>query len=67
MQNKVLWDGGDLEAETSGYKRHKFLLYITGNSAQYYAWVGGEFGGEWKHACVWPSPFAAHLKPSQRC
>ena len=35
-----------------------------GNSAQYYvvAWMGGEFGGEWKHVYLWLSPFAVHLK-----
>ena len=28
--------------------------YSTGNSAQCYvaAWMGGEFGGKWKHVCV---------------
>ena len=24
--------------------------------------MGGEFGGEWIHVYVWPSPFAVHLK-----
>ena len=40
-----------------------------GNSAQCYvaAWMGGEFGGEWIHVYVWLSPFAVHLKLSQRC
>ena len=28
------------------------------------AWMGGEFEGEWIH--VWLSPFAVHLKLSQR-
>ena len=48
---------------------NKDLLYSTGNSAQCYvaAWVGGEFGGEWMHVYVWLSPFAVHLKLSQRC
>ena len=27
----------------------------------------GEFGGEWIHVYVWPSPFSVHLKPSQHC
>ena len=47
----------------------KDLLYSTGNVAQYYvaAWMGGEFGGEWIHVCVWLSPFAVHLKLSQHC
>ena len=48
---------------------NKDLLYSTGNSAQCYvaAWVGGEFGGEWIHVCVWLSPFAVPLKLSQHC
>ena len=25
--------------------------------------AGGESGGEWTQACVWLSPFTAHLKP----
>ena len=29
--------------------------------------MGGEFGGEWIHVCVWLSPFAVHLKLSQHC
>ena len=43
------------------------LLYSTGKSAQCHwaAWMGGEFGGEWSHVYVWPSPSAVHLKPSQ--
>ena len=47
----------------------KDLLYSIGNSAQCYvvAWMGGEFGGEWIHVNVWLSPFAVHLKWSQRC
>ena len=45
------------------------LLQRTGNSAQCYAaaWMGGECGGERRHVCVWLSPLAAHLKPSQHC
>ena len=27
--------------------------------------MGEEFGGEWIHVYVWPSPFAVHLKLSQ--
>ena len=48
---------------------NKVLLYSTENSAQCYmgAWIGGEFGGEWVHVYVWLSPFAVHLKLSQRC
>ena len=44
----------------------KDLLYSTRNSAQcnVAAWMGEEFGGEWIHVCVWPSPFAVHLKLS---
>ena len=29
--------------------------------------MGGEFGEEWIHVYVWPSPFAAHLKLSRHC
>ena len=45
----------------------KDLLYSTRNSSQCYvaAWMGGEFGGEWIHVCVWLSPFAVHLKLSK--
>ena len=44
-------------------------LSSIGNSAQYYVagCMGGEFGGEWVHVCVWLSPFAVHLKLSQHC
>ena len=44
------------------------LLYSTWSSAQYFvaAWVGREFGGEWIHVYLWLSPFAVHLKLSQR-
>ena len=31
------------------------------------AWMGGEFGGEWMHVYVWPSPFSVHPKLSQHC
>ena len=31
------------------------------------AWMGGEFGGEWRCAYVWLSPFAVHLKLPQHC
>lgn len=24
------------------------------------AWIGGEFGEDWIHVCVWLSPFAVH-------
>ena len=45
------------------------LLYSTGNSAQCYvaAWMGEEFGGEWKRVYVWLSLFAVYLKQSQHC
>ena len=48
---------------------NKELLYCTWNSAPCHvaAWMGGEFGGEWIHAYVELSPFAAHLKLSQHC
>ena len=43
---------------------NKDQLYTTGNPAQrsVAAWMGGEFGGEWIHVCVWLSPSAVHLK-----
>ena len=43
---------------------NKDLLDNVGNSAQCYvaAWMGGEFGGEWIHVYVWPSPYAIHLR-----
>ena len=46
---------------------NKDLLSSTGNSAPCYvaSWMGGEFGGEWMHVCVWLSPFTVHLKLSQ--
>ena len=33
-------------------------MYSAGNFAQCYVatWVGGDFGGEWIHVYVWPSP-----------
>ena len=39
---------------------NKVLLSSTGNSAQCHvaAWMGGEFGGEWTHVCVWLSPLS---------
>ena len=48
---------------------NKELLQSTQNSAQCYvaARMGGELGGGRIHVCVWLSPFAVHLKPSQRC
>ena len=47
---------------------NKNILYSTGDSAQCYAaaWMGGEFGGEGIRVCVGLSPFAVHLKLSQR-
>ena len=47
----------------------KDLLSGTGNSAQCHvaAWMGGEFGKEWIHVCVWLSPFAVHLRLFQCC
>ena len=46
---------------------NKDLLYSTGNSVQCdgAAWMGGEFGGEWIHVCVWLSLSAVYLKLSQ--
>ena len=57
------------------WRTNKDLLYNTGHSAQCYVadWMGGEFGGEWIHVCVYiyiyigVSPFAVHLKLSQHC
>ena len=51
------------------WRASKDLLDSTGDSAQCHvaAWLGGEFGGEWVRVHVWLSPFAVHLKPSQRC
>ena len=48
---------------------NKDLLYSIWNSAQccVAAWMGGVFGGGWMHAYVRLSPFAVHLKLSQRC
>ena len=45
------------------------LLWSTGNPAQCYvvAGRGGEFGGERIRGYAWLSPFAVHLKLSQRC
>ena len=45
---------------------NKDLLFSTWNSSWCYvaAWMGGEFGGEWIHVCVWLSPFAVQLKLS---
>ena len=47
----------------------KDLLDSTGDSAQCHvaAWMGGEFGREWIHVCVWLSPFAVHLRLFQCC
>ena len=44
----------------------KILLCSTGNSAQGYvaAWMGGKFGREWIHVCVWLGSSAVHLKLS---
>ena len=48
---------------------NKDLLQSAGNSAPccVAAWLGGEFGGEGRHAYVWLSPFAVHLNLSQPC
>ena len=46
---------------------NKELLYCTWNSAPCHvaAWMGGEFGGEWIHVCVWLSASTVYLKLSQ--
>ena len=31
------------------------------------AWMGGEFGGEWIHVCIWLSLFSSRLKLPQHC
>ena len=68
----LLREGGRTRGRTvrSYFKwiTNEVLLYSTGDSAQGYvaAWMGGEFGGEWKR-CVWLSPFTVHLRRSQRC
>ena len=62
-----LWDG---HVHTAIFKTEPTRNYcIAHNSAQCYVatWMGGEFGGEWIHVYVWPSPFSVHLKPSQHC
>ena len=48
---------------------NKDLLYSTWNSAQCYAaaWMGGEFGGEWRHVYIWLGHSTVHLKLSQHC
>ena len=42
------------------------IPYSTWDSAQRYvaAWMGGEFGGEWRRVYVRLSPFAVHLQLS---
>ena len=46
---------------------NKDVQYSTGSSAQcsLAAWMGGVFGREWIHGCVWLSPGGVHLKLSQ--
>ena len=48
---------------------NKDLFYSTENSAHCYvaALIGGEFGGDWIHVCIWLSPFNARLKLLQHC
>ena len=48
---------------------NKDPLYSTWNSAQCFmaAWMGLGFRREWTQVYVWLSPFAFHLKLSQRC
>ena len=41
---------------------NKDLLYSTGNSAQWAAWMGRDFGGIWIHVFVWLRSFTIHLK-----
>ena len=49
--------------------RNKDLQYSTWNSAQCYvaAWMGGKFGGEWRHVYIWLSHSTVHLKLLQHC
>ena len=51
------------------YLTNKDQLFITWNSAQCYVapCTRGEFREERVCVCVWLSPFAVHLKLSQRC
>ena len=50
---------GKIERKEKNCLAHGTLLsYVA-------AWMGGEFGGEWIHVCVWLSLFAVHLKLSQ--
>ena len=48
---------------------NKDLLYSTWNFAQHYvaALMVEEFGEERIHVYIWLSPFAVHMKLSQRC
>ena len=57
ITNKGLWYSTGNSAQCN-----KGLWYSTGNSAQCYmaAWMGEEFGKEWIHIYVWPSPFPIH-------
>ena len=58
-----MWEG---HVHTAAFHMddHRVLLYSTRNSAQRYAaaWIGGAFGEEGAHVCVWLNPFPVHLK-----
>ena len=54
-------DGGAWWAAAYGVAQNRTRLKRLSRSR------GGAFGREWVHVHVWLSPFAVHLKPSQRC
>ena len=67
MDNQAVWDRQVLTAIFE-MDNQQGLLCSTENSAQCYvaAWMGREFGWDWKHVYMWLNPFAMHLKLS-RC
>ena len=79
LENKHGWQGGGRAVKEFGtdmnmllylkWRASKVPPYSAGSSAQCYvaAWMGGDCGGEWIHVHARWSPFAFHLKLSQRC
>ena len=66
-EGTVRESGMDMDAQLClMWRTSKDPLSSTGNCARCHvaAGMGGEFGGEWMHVCVWLSPFADHLKLS---
>ena len=57
----MVWDG-QVHTAVLKWITRKVLLYSRESSASRYvaAWMGEEFGVEWIHAHVWPSPSAVH-------